>query len=231
MSESWAAEELYCPSCGKNVHKYRNNMPVADFYCPDCKEDFELKSKKDYLGKKIVDGDYRTMLERLSADQNPSLFLLNYKNLEVVNLIIIPKYFFIPELIERRKPLSDSSIRKRWVGCNILINEIPRAGKIYYIRNKKIEDKKAVISNWKKTCFLKEERQPQSKGWLIDIMNCIDSIKKTDFTLQEIYVFESILREKHPENRHIKDKIRQQLQVLRDKGYLEFIEKGIYRVL
>ena len=38
------------------------------------------------------------------------------------------------------------------------------------------------------------------------------------------------LSKKHPDNRHIKDKIRQQLQVLRDKGYLEFSSRGNYRL-
>ena len=34
----------------------------------------------------------------------------------------------------------------------------------------------------------------------------------------------------HPENRHVRDKIRQQLQVLRDKGFLEFVGRGEYGV-
>ena len=34
----------------------------------------------------------------------------------------------------------------------------------------------------------------------------------------------------HPENKHIKDKIRQQLQFLRDRGYLKFINKGKYKL-
>jgi type II restriction enzyme len=35
----------------------------------------------------------------------------------------------------------------------------------------------------------------------------------------------------HPENNNIKPKIRQQLQFLRDKWYLGFLEKGMYRVI
>jgi type II restriction enzyme len=38
------------------------------------------------------------------------------------------------------------------------------------------------------------------------------------------------LSNKHQDNRHIKEKIRQQLQILRDKGYLEFLERGRYRL-
>jgi type II restriction enzyme len=56
-------------------------------------------------------------------------------------------------------------------------------------------------------------------------------IRKKEFTLVDVYNFESMLAKQHPGNRHIKDKIRQQLQFLRDKGYLEFIGRGKYRVI
>ena len=37
------------------------------------------------------------------------------------------------------------------------------------------------------------------------------------------------LKNKHPENNFIKDKIRQQLQNLRDKGFIEFTSRGNYK--
>lgn len=61
-------------------------------------------------------------------------------------------------------------------------------------------------------------------------MSCIEKLKSKKFVLAEIYAFERELQQKHPGNRHIKDKIRQQLQVLRDKGYLNFSGKGNYYV-
>lgn len=53
-------------------------------------------------------------------------------------------------------------------------------------------------------------------------MLCIESLRKNEFSLDEIYRFENILSKKHPSNRFVKDKIRQQLQILRDLNYLEF---------
>jgi type II restriction enzyme len=50
------------------------------------------------------------------------------------------------------------------------------------------------------------------------------------FTLNEIYSFEKYLKMKHPENNNIQAKIRQQLQILRDKNYLEFVERGKYKI-
>lgn len=41
--------------------------------------------------------------------------------------------------------------------------------------------------------------------------------------------FEDVLSKKHPDNNHIKDKIRQQLQILKDKGILELRGRGHYR--
>jgi len=54
-------------------------------------------------------------------------------------------------------------------------------------------------------------------------MKCIEDLHKEEFTLEEMYGFEKILKQKYPNNNFIKDKIRQQLQFLRDKSYLEFI--------
>jgi len=45
------------------------------------------------------------------------------------------------------------------------------------------------------------------------------------FTLIELYI------ELYPDNYHIKDKLRQTLQNLRDKGLLEFVSKGVYNLL
>ena len=60
-------------------------------------------------------------------------------------------------------------------------------------------------------------------------MKVIDKIPTKDFSLSEIYKFEKYLKGKFPNNNWIKDKIRQQLQVLRDKGILEFKGSGKYK--
>jgi type II restriction enzyme len=64
---------------------------------------------------------------------------------------------------------------------------------------------------------LKDIKKDNLKGWILDIMNCVESLEKEKFNLKEIYVFEKDLEKLHPENKNIKAKIRQQLQFLRDK--------------
>ena len=47
ITEQWVKKKLYCPCCGKmHVSHFENNRPVADFYCPSCKEEYELQQKK-----------------------------------------------------------------------------------------------------------------------------------------------------------------------------------------
>ncbi len=231
LSEQWVKQEIYCPSCASSLQKYENNRPAADFFCPHCKEEYELKSKKDSMGKKIVDGAYTTMIERLQSSNNPNFFFLNYtlKDYCVINFMVIPKHFFVPEIIEKRPPLTASARRAHWVGCNIILKNIPQAGKIFYIRDARPEPQNLIMKNWQKALFLRKEKKIESRGWLLDIMKCIDSLPKQEFTLAEMYSFEKALSKKYPENHHIKDKIRQQLQFLRDMGYLEFVNKGLYR--
>lgn len=232
LTENWVEKNIFCPNCGSSITNYENNKPVADFYCPKCNEDYELKSKKDKMGKKIVDGAYSTMIERLQSNQNPNFFFLNYdvKKFQVHNFIVIPKHFFTPEIIEKRKPLSSTAKRAGWTGCNILLQSIPESGKIYFIKNKQYEEKNIILDNWSKTLFLREATNEQ-KGWVFDIMICIDKIGKKDFNLKELYAFVPYLKVKHPNNNFIEDKIRQQLQVLRDIGYLQFTSRGNYKVL
>lgn len=63
----------------------------------------------------------------------------------------------------------------------------------------------------------------------MDILNCIGKIPSNEFSLEDIYKFEIVLQIKHPDNNFVKDKIRQQLQLLRDKGFIEFTSRGNYR--
>lgn len=234
LTESWVNQNIYCPNCGQlRIDQYSNNKPVADFFCKNCQEDYELKSKKNAVGTKIVDGAYGTMIERLQSSNNPNFFLLNYDldDYSVKNFLVIPKHFFVPEIIEKRKPLASMARRAGWIGCNILLKSIPQAGKIFYVRDGRVEQNERVLAEWKKTLFLREEKEVFEKGWLLDVMRSVEKVGMHKFTLNDVYAFESELGKLHPENKHVRDKIRQQLQVLRNKGYLEFTARGQYRLI
>lgn len=44
-----------------------------------------------------------------------------------------------------------------------------------------------------------------------------------------MYAYEGVLSTKYPLNKNVRPKIRQQLQILRDMGIIEFTQPGIYR--
>ena len=69
----------------------------------------------------------------------------------------------------------------------------------------------------------------QGRGWLLDILHCVEMLG-ADFTLREMYSFVPFLKQRHPENNNIEAKIRQQLQVLRDRGFVDFIAPGHYKL-
>ena len=231
MSEQWMAENMFCPCCGHDVLVHlKNNRPVADFYCPQCHNIFELKSTAKKIGKKIVDGTYNTMIERITSNTNPSLFVLAYQNNAVLNLKFIPKYFFVPEIVEKRKALPPTAKRAGWIGCNILYDKIPSQGKISIIENSLLHDKTQIITAYKRSQILNFSNLAQ-RGWLFDIINCINMIKTDRFSLPEIYRFSDLLAQKHIHNNNIQAKIRQQLQVLRDKGFIQFLGRGQYKKL
>ena len=115
LTEDWLAKNMFCPICGTSLlNQYVANKPVADFYCNSCHSDFELKSYESKAGNvkhKITDGAFRTMIERITSLKNPNLFVMSYADMEVNNLILIPNFFFTPDIIEQRSPLKDTARR------------------------------------------------------------------------------------------------------------------------
>lgn len=231
LTENWISENMYCPRCGNlRIEHFENNRPVADFYCPVCKNEYELKSKNGSLGNKVIDGAYETMIERITNNQNPDFFFMSYskKDMKVNDFVMIPKHFFVPKIIEKRPPLSQKAIRAGWVGCNILIGGIPEQGRVSIISNGKVLDKNEVVDKVRK-CDGLIKSDINNRGWLLDVLSCMNLISNREFTLDEVYAFEKYLSDLHPNNNNVKAKIRQQLQFLRDKGYVEFLGKGTYR--
>lgn len=232
-TESWVLREMYCPACGApNLDEFVNNKPVGDFFCGHCNEEYELKSKNGSIGKTIPDGAYGTMMARLQSNTKPSLMVLSYEahSKQVRDLAVIPKQFFIPELIHKRKPLKETARRAGWVGCDIKLDRVPNFGKIELITDRVARPKDEVVASWERTAALRKKSFTQM-GWVADVLLCVERIGQLEFTLDNVYNFENYLGELHPENNNVKPKIRQQLQVLRDAGILEFLGGGRYRLI
>lgn len=233
MSEAWVRAQIFCPNCGRNsLERYPSNTPVGDFFCSACREQFELKATHGAFVDKIVDGQYHTMLRRLRSHQVPNLFGLSYDRVRrrVRDLFVIPSQFFVPAVIERRKPLAPTARRAGWVGCNILIRSIPLAGRVSLVSDGVVLAKPEVLKAWKRTLFVREQTRIDKRGWLLDVISCIEKLNKREFLLADVYESYDTISALHPRNQHIKEKIRQQLQVLRDSGFLEFAGRGRYKL-
>lgn len=233
LTENWVKKNMYCPRCGNmHIEQFENNRPVADFFCPFCNNEYELKSKDGNLGHKINDGAYETMIERITSNQNPDFLFMSYSKTDYVvkNLILIPKHFFVPDIIEKRKPLAQTARRAGWVGCNIVIEKVPKQGRIPIVSNGKIIEASQVVEKVNISSRL-ETKDINSRSWIMDVLTCVNKIPMNRFSLADVYSFEEKLQNMHPENHNVRPKIRQQLQLLRDKGFIEFLGKGKYKKL
>jgi type II restriction enzyme len=75
-----------------------------------------------------------------------------------------------------------------------------------------------------------EKLQVEKRGWTFDVLQVVQSLGKLEFTLAHVYAHAAALTKLHPHNAHVRDKIRQQLQLLRDMGLVEFLGGGDYRL-
>jgi type II restriction enzyme len=231
-TEGWVHARLYCPNCAApRIERYPANRAAADFYCARCREDFELKAQRPRFGRKVLDGAFGTMCERLASDTSPSLMLMRYDKarLSVTDFFVVPRQFFVREVIEERPPLGPHARRAGWVGCKILLGDIPDAGKVWFVRESQALPQAEVLHAWRRTAFLQRARG-EARGWLIEVMKSVEAIGAAAFTLDDVYAHEARLSTLYPGNRHVRPKIRQQLQVLRDQGFLQFTGRGRYRL-
>jgi type II restriction enzyme len=231
ISEDWCSRELYCAACSSDrLSSSRANTPAIDFVCPVCDQCFQLKSFKTWNQKKIPDAAYDSMLRAIRSDRVPNLLILQYSaDWLVRNLLLIPRVFFSETVIEKRPPLSPKARRAGWVGCNILLHRIPRDGKIPVVTNGSTVAEQQVRDEFSRIRKLADV-PPSVRGWTLDVLGTVRKLGKARFSLQELYELEPYLQDIHPHNRNVRPKIRQQLQVLRDLGLIEFTSPGNYAV-
>lgn len=232
LTETWAEKNMYCVSCKSD---YLDPAPtgkrVIDFSCPDCSEQYQLKSQSHLFGHRVANSAYEPKIKKIMIRTNPNYLFLHYdpREYRVMNLFLVPKHFMTPSIIEKCKALSENARRHGWVGSNIVLGNLPGDAQIHIVENEAVVPKPQVRKLWNQFLFLREQRI-DSRGWLADVLACVRDLNKDIFTLAEVYGFEQKLAELHPKNKHIRPKIHQQLQVLRGHGIIEFLGKGNYRI-
>jgi len=233
VTEAWVEQEMYCPSCDSSeLERLPHGTKVIDFRCPECSEPFQLKSSSKSMGHKVMDSEYNTMMRAIESNRSPNLILMHYSTdvLQVQDLLLIPRQLIVPSTIEKRNPLGLTTRRAGWTGCKILLQNIPSTAQLFAVRTFRVREPDEIREEWKRLAFVKEIG-PEARGWVVDVLRCIQSLEKKQFTLREMYNrFEQELSKLHPQNKHVRPKIRQQLQILRDKGIIRFVGEGIYEI-
>ena len=206
-------------------------MPAVDLDCPSCGACFQLKAQSHPFSRRIVDAAYSAMVRAIRENRTPNLFALEYElsDWAVRNLILIPSFAFPLSAIEKRKPLAAHARRAGWVGCNILLDAIPADARIAIVRAGSFISPKIVREQYLRVLPF-EKLAPEKRGWTLDVLNVLRKLGKTEFALADVYAGEHSLSRLHPANRHVRPKIRQQLQVLRDLGFVQFLGGGEYRL-
>jgi type II restriction enzyme len=172
------------------------------------------------------------MREAILKRRAPNILALHYDAARwtVENLILVPSFAFSLSCVEKRKPLRASAERAGWVGCNILLVNIPSDARISVVLNGKPSLPALVRRQYARLRPL-ETLKADARGWTLDVLNIVRGLGRREFTLADVYARAAALARLHPQNLHVRDKIRQQLQVLRDLGFLEFLGGGCYQVL
>ena len=231
-TESWGALNFFCPACeSPHLRPSPQGTAAIDYFCPVCNSPFQLKSQSKALGSRIVDAAYSEMKRAIVEDRTPNLYVLHYDLAawSVRTLILIPRFAFALSAVERRKPLSSTARRAGWVGCNIVLDKIPVHARILLIHEGKVQSKQSVRDAYQRLRPL-EKLQVEKRGWTLDVLQVVQSLNKSEFLLSDVYARADDLAKLHPKNAHVRDKIRQQLQVLRDLGLLDFLGGGSYRL-
>jgi type II restriction enzyme len=206
-------------------------MRATDFLCPTCDQSYELKAFKVLPKRSLVDGAYSALMGRILDGSAPTLMMLERsEHWEIRSLTAIHHLFLTPEVIEKRKPLSDTARRAGWIGCKIRLDRIAPDAKISIIASGRPNDPETVRGSFKRFENLNKV-SPAKRGWTNLTLGIVQSLQAHSFTLKDLYDREDDFATVYPTNKNIRPKIRQQLQVLRDLGYLIFLGNGAYRAL
>lgn len=251
-TESWGAANFFCPVCDSpRLDVAAHGTATLDYSCPKCSSPFQLKSQAKPFGAKILDSAYSQMKRAIVTDRTPNLYVLHYDLTAwaVRTVILIPHFAFALSAIEVRPPLAPTARRAGWVGCNILLNKIPQDARIPIVADGSFRPAAEVRQAYRRLRPL-EKLKAETRGWTLDVLQVVRALVEEreagragfaaqpkeaaplhrTFTLDEVYAHTEELAKLHPDNRHVRDKIRQQLQILRDLGLLEFLSPGSYRL-
>jgi type II restriction enzyme len=230
VTETWGRDNLYCPNCQSSfLTPTPPGTAAIDYVCPSCGLPFQLKSRSKPIISSLRDAAYDAMMRAINENRTPNLYALHYDRLSwrVLNLILIPHFALTASAILKTPPSKPQKRKNPWVGCNISLINIPLDAKIRIVSDGIQTPPNQVRESFRRIRPLKE-LDVKERGWTLDVLRVVRSLGKTEFSNTDVYAFVPLLERLHPENHRVREKIRQQLQVLRDKGLLIHVERGVW---
>lgn len=223
---------MYCAACDSgSLSPERTGTKVVDFKCPRCVERYQLKSQGRRLGNQVRDAAYEPLAQEIASDSAPNFLFMHYDptRWRVRTLQLVPRHFLSLSTIVKQNPLRDAAKRHGHILCNIMLSRLPTDARIRIVSDGDVVSPDVVRRDWERFAFLRMKPH-DDRGWTADVLACVRRIRRPTFTTKEFYAeFSRELADLHRHNLHVEDKIRQQLQVLRDRGILRFVTRGTYR--
>lgn len=233
ISEAWLAQDGYCLNCNSDqLRRMPNNSAALDFACSQCDQAYELKSSARPHGNIVHDGSYQAMMQRLTSDSIPALLLMRYsRSWQVDTLMAIHPAFVTPAAIRKRhKPHIRAKSGREYQMCDLDLSMVPSDGKVVLVSDGRAQDRIEARKNFQASGRF-TQLAVAKRGWAALVLSAVRQIGLTHFALVDVYKFESTMLAAYPGNCHVREKMRQQMQVLRDLGYVEFLGGGQYRLL
>lgn len=232
LSEGWFAKNAYCLACDADeVKQTKANTGATDFVCPKCSHRYELKAFRGKQPKALNDGAFSTLMGQIRSGTAPTLCLLQRTpEWTIRGLDAVHSSFVLPDAVVARKPLSKSAERSDWVGCTIRLDRIDASSHVGVILDGVVFPVEQVRRSFQRFLPL-AKKSVEQRGWTLLTLRMVRALGVKEFSLADVYELESQFGAAYPNNRHVRDKIRQQLQILRDLGLLVFEGRGEYRLL
>ncbi len=168
------------------------------------------------------------MMKTIREGSTPTFLLMEYTSTwSIAGLRAIHHSLITETTIKRRRPLSANARRAGWIGCNILLPAIAIEGQIPIVQRGVFQSRENSRQAFARLQNL-SSLSAYGRSWAGTLLQMLHGLPDSSFTLSQVYNFIPQLEELYPRNKHVKAKIRQQLQVLRDAGLIRFLGKGKY---
>lgn len=114
--------------------------------------------------------------------------------------------------------------------CDLNLSFIPTDGKIALVTNGIVHAASDTRRQFQESARFGDVKLAD-RGWAASVLAIVRKICKPLVTNADLFAYIEELHAAYPGNNHIREKIRQQMQLLMRLGYVERISRGEYQVI